>query len=508
MQNIVIGERALSLAEILLVAHGRAQLQLNDSISFCRQLEKSQKQLQICMDKQGPVYGVTTGFGGNCGSRTDAEEAIELGQNLLRFHGCGTGSPLGLVECRAAMVCRLLSLVQGCSGVSRALLEQLVAFINLGITPVVPEQGSVGASGDLTPLSYVGAALAGEREVFFEGKRMPSSQALKETNLPAYALSAKEALSIMNGTSVMTGIAIVAVEKCTNILEAAIIGSALAVHALAGHVQHFDPSIFQLKPFLEQAAVAQKLRDILKHISPPPESEAAEDLQDPYSLRCAPHVLGVLADAMRWIENWIEIEANAVSDNPIFEPTTNRLLTNGNFYGGHVAFAMDGLKSALASVADLSDRQVARLVDRRYSRGLPDRLTKVVGERQKLHHGFKGIQITCSALAAEASKNSMPASVFSRSTEAHNQDKVSLGTIAARDANAMCDLVSKVVAIELMTAAQACEIRGQLDTRPKLKEVILAIRHIVSDTVEDRSMDQDIERLSKIISQTFNWNLT
>jgi histidine ammonia-lyase len=497
---VVIGEGNVPLDRIVAVATGRARVALSNDEAFRSRLDRSMSHLRRMLKSGGLIYGVTTGFGGSCGTQLSADQARELGQNLLRFHGCGTGDPIGIEETRASMLCRLLNLAQGYSAVSWDLLEQIVAFLNKGITPVVPGQGSVGASGDLTPMSYIGAALAGQREVFFNGERMPASRALEIAGIQPLEFSEKECLSIINGTSVMTGIAALAFDRSLRILDAAICGSALAVHALAGHAHHFHPAIFRAKPFPGQERVAEKLRGLLEsHKSPPPEASEPEMLQDPYSLRCSPHMLGVLADALDWIGPWVETEANGVSDNPIFDVETGELLTGGNFYGGHIAFAMDALKTALASVADMCDRQIALLVDTRFNRGLPACLVRIEGKKRKLHHGFKGIQVTASALTAEASKNAMPVAVFSRSTESHNQDKVSLGTIAARDAISMCELVSRVVAIELMASAQACEIRGGLDRRPRISGLVARVRNVVPATFEDRPMDKDIARMSSAL---------
>jgi histidine ammonia-lyase len=230
------------------------------------------------------------------------------------------------------------------------------------------------------------------------------------------------------------------------------------------------------------------------------ESQTRETLQDPYSVRCAPQIIGVLYDALIWIGQWVETEANSANDNPIFDPETGQPLMSGNFYGGHMAFAMDALKAALASVADMSDRQMALLVDPLLNRGLPADLVRVTGEDAVFHHGFKAMSLSTSALTAEALKLTMPAASFSRSTESHNQDKVSMGTIAARDAERICTLTERVLAIHLLAASQGCEIRGNLDSRPQLHVLIGRIRTFSKALMEDREMDADIERLARAIA--------
>jgi len=385
-----------------------------------------------------------------------------------------------------------------------ALLQQLVDMLNKGVTPVVPGEGSVGASGDLTPMSYVAACMAGEREVFYKGRRMSARLALKKAGMVPYVFNPKEPLAMVNGTSTMTGIAVMSVMRARCILHAALCATALTVHAFKGKVCHFHPAISQAKPFGGQAYVARCLEHLLA--AKGGDVRALEDdgphaLQDPYSVRCTPQIAGVLCDALAWVEQWVEIETNSSNDNPIFDPATGEPLMSGNFYGGHIAFAMDSLKAVLASVADMADRQILLLVHPQFNRGLPEDLVGVVGDEQFFHHGFKAMSISASALAAEALKNTMPAASFSRSSESHNQDKVSMGTIAARDARRACELVERVLAIHLLAAAQACQLRGNLQKRPRLQALVKRIRRVSPRLVHDRPLDRDIEALVRAIGR-------
>ena len=503
IRKVTIGAAAVSLSGILAVARHGATVVLSDKAAFRRRMESSCRLLNRAIEADIPVYGVTTGFGKSCGHRLNKNPLPKNGENLMRFHGCGTGEPLGVEETRAAMLCRLLCLARGYSAVSLPLLEQLAAFINLGITPIIPSEGSVGASGDLTPLSYVLGTLAGEREVWYRGERMPAARALKLAKLKPHVFGLKEPLAMVNGTSVMTGIAAVVLDRAQHLIDAATAATALSVHALQGNAHHYHPAIGEAKPFPGQIAVAGKLRELLAARTAGVEDLAAdgpEALQDPYSLRCAPQIMGVLSDALAWIRPWVEIEANSANDNPLFDASADHPLMGGNFYGGHIAFAMDALKSALASVADMADRQVALLVNPNVNRGLPADLVRLTGEDRLHHHGFKAMSITASALTAEALKATMPAASFSRSTESHNQDKVSMGTIAARDADRVCTLAERVVAIHLMAAVQACEIRGRVKERPRLATLVAELRRWVAPTYEDRPMDGDIETLAERIA--------
>ena len=501
---LVIDGSHVSFEDILAVAKDGMPVSISKSRTFGKRMGRTQKALMDAMQKGVAVYGVNTGYGKSCGNRISMKTALKNGANIFRFHGCGTGDPIGIEETRAAMLARIICLARGYSGVSIGLLKQMADFLNAGITPVVPAEGSVGASGDLTPMSYIGAALMGERDVFYEDDIMPALAAMKKAGLKPYPYLPKEPLSMVNGTTTMTGIAVLDVERAQRILDAAIVATALSVHAMKGNAHHYHPVISEAKPFPGQAHVAKKISHLLlSRVSARQlEDDGLETLQDPYSLRCAPQVLGVLSDALAWIKKWVEIEANSSNDNPIFDPATGQVLMGGNFYGGHIAFAMDGLKAALASAADMCDRQVMLLVNPNLSRGLPGDLVCVNGDQEGLHHGFKAMSISSSALAAEALKATMPAASFSRSTESHNQDKVSMGTIAARDAERVCTLTERVVSIHLLAAAQACDLRQNIRVRPLLARVLQNIRQASDPVIEDRPLDEDIERMCVVIRYT------
>ncbi|MRR16552.1 MAG: aromatic amino acid lyase [Deltaproteobacteria bacterium] len=500
---VVIDGRYVSLEAIVAVARDGLPVSVGASRVFEKRMGRTQKALMEAMRKGVAVYGVNTGYGKSCGNRISMKTALKNGVNIFRFHGCGTGDPIGIEETRAAMLARMICLARGYSGVSIGLLRQMADFLNAGITPVVPAEGSVGASGDLTPMSYIGAALAGERDVFYEDDIMPAAAAMKKAGIKPYHYLPKEPLSMVNGTTTMTGIAALNAERAARLLDAAIYATALSVHAMKGNAHHYHPVISQAKPFPGQVHVAKKISRLLaaRKSARKLEDDALETLQDPYSLRCAPQVLGVLSDALIWIRQWVEIEANSSNDNPIFDPETGQVLMGGNFYGGHIAFAMDGLKAALASAADMCDRQMMLLVNPNLNRGLPGDLVRPDGG-DGLYHGFKAMSISSSALAAEALKATMPAASFSRSTESHNQDKVSMGTIAARDCERVCTLAERVVAIHLLAAAQACDIRQNIGVRPLLAKTLHNIRQVSDPVLSDRPLDEDIERMSVAIRYT------
>jgi histidine ammonia-lyase len=502
--EITIGEQELSLDDILRVARGGARVRITSHPDFTKRIERSRTLLLDALDRGTPVYGVNTGYGKSCGKRMGRDVAIRNGMNLIRFHGCGTGVPVGIEETRAAMLIRILCFARGFSGVSMELVERLAEFLNRGITPVMPSEGSVGASGDLTPLSYMAAALMGEREVMYRGTRMPAADALKSEGIAPYVFAPKEPLAMMNGTSVMTGIAAIVIDRSRKIVDALTAATALSIHALMGNAHHYHPAIARAKPHPGQERIARDITALLDTSADRSslEANALETLQDPYSLRCTPQVLGVLQDAIQWVTRWVEIEANSANDNPLIDPETGAVLMGGNFYGGHIALAMDSLKAALASAADMSDRQVALMVDPHVNRGLPADLVRVEADEMPYNHGFKAMSIASSALAAEALKATMPAASFSRSTESHNQDKVSMGTISSRDASRVCELTARVTAIHLLAAAQGCDIRGSIGTRPRLAAVLGRIRSIADPVTADRPMDRDIAALERLITTT------
>jgi histidine ammonia-lyase len=483
---VIVGSAPLRIEQVLAVARGRTQVALDPSADYRSRLESGRAALERALGDGRPVYGVTTGVGASVTTPIPAGERKLLPLHLLRFHGCGTGRRLDVDEAAAVLVVRLASLARGYSSVRPEVLERLCELANRRIVPCIPEEGSVGASGDLTPLSYVAALVVGEREALVDGAVVEAGAALERAGLAPLALEPKESLALMNGTSVMTALACAAFERAERLARLASLLTAMGVRAVRGNPAHFDAAIFALKPHPGTVRAGAWIREDLAGWH----REGPARLQDPYSLRCAPHVIGVLLDALDALRPWIETELNGVGDNPIVDPDSGAVYHGGNFYGGHVAFAMDGLKAAVASVADLLDRQIQLLCSPVTNGGLPENL--VAGAT---HHGFKAMQISASALAAEALKLTMPAASFSRSTESHNQDKVSMGTIAARDCRRVLDLTETVAAIVLLAACQALDLRGPAPPGGRVAAVRDAVRAVVPPVEADRRQDRDIEQV-------------
>jgi histidine ammonia-lyase len=488
---IAVGETLLTIEDVVALARGEATAVLDPSPAVRARIRGTVAALDGRLARGEVIYGVTTGFGDSCETSVDNGLALELPRNLVRFHGCGTGRALGDEEAAAVVAVRLATLARGHSAVREVLLERLCELLARRILPVIPEEGSVGASGDLTPLSYLAALVMGEREARVAGAVLPAAQALERAALAPLALRPKESLAIMNGTSVMTALACLAFDRARRLARAASTITALASDVLHGEPGHFDARIFDAKPHPGQALCARWIREHLEYV--PDQGRTGRRVQDRYSIRCAPHVIGVLLDALPAMRRSIEIEVNGANDNPLVDPATGDVLHGGNFYGGHIAFAMDGLKAAVANVADLLDRQLALLCHPGTNHGLPANLVARTTPDRSAHHGFKAMQISASALTAEALKLTMPASVFSRSTENHNQDKVSMGTIAARDAMRVLELTERVAAIVLLAACQAVDIRGAGECRARTRAVHAEVRGRVAVNLADRRHDGDIE---------------
>ena len=505
--EIVVGNGRLRIEDVLRVARGDACVALANAPDFSRRIRSGAQYLERLLADNGVVYGVTTGYGDSCTVGIPPELVAELPLHLTRYHGCGLGEYLDDEQTLAVLVCRLNSLAQGYSGVRWELLEQLVALIRHRVLPFIPSEGSVGASGDLTPLSYVAAALIGERDVGFSGQRRPALDVLNELGLPQLRLAPKEGLAVMNGTAVMTALACLAWQRAESLSRLCCRLTALSSIALRGNRGHFDPRLFAAKPHAGQNEAAAWIFGDLH-----PDDKEVIRLQDRYSIRCAPHVIGVARDALTWMRRDIENELNSANDNPLIDGDAELVLHGGHFYGGHIAFAMDALKTAVANLADLMDRQLALLVDSKYNHGLPQNLSGSTAARAPINHGFKAVQIGASAWTAEALKLTMPASVFSRSTECHNQDKVSMGTIAARDCLRVLELTEQVAAALTLASVQGVRLRQQLaESEPAaLMPAVESFMDSVADHSafldEDRPLEAELRAMTGVIRKG-DWEL-
>lgn len=512
MTSLLIDGHSLTLADIAAVVRHPGALRLGLADEAARQMRLSEE-LKIKLIETGiPIYGVTSGFGDSNTRQIGQGKVEALQRNLIRFLGCGVGPYAAPDVIRATMLVRANCLARGHSGVRVVIVANLLECLNHDILPLIPEQGSVGASGDLVPLSYLAALLTGEGTALHDGVERPAAEALAEAGIEALVLGAKEGLGLVNGTSFMAGFAALALHDAAELAYAADLCTAMASSVLKGNPGHFAAFLFEQKPHDGVIDSARTIRRLLgdtngrgpeaANLSSEGFRELDNPIQDRYSIRCAPHVIGVLKDTVDWAGRWMTVEINSSNDNPLFDVAESAVHNGGNFYGGHVGQAMDALKTAVASVADLLDRQLELVVDEKFNNGLTANLIPAFasGDREAgLHHGFKGMQIAASSLTAEALKNTMPATSFSRSTEAHNQDKVSMGTIAARDARTVITLTQHVTAIHLLALSQAADLRGDEGMSPAVRTTRGLVREVSPYLDGDRPMQGDVARVAQLV---------
>ena len=505
MKTVVIGSKKLTIEDVVAIAKKQVAVELDSSIEFQKKIDSGAEFLDEALAEHGGIYGVTTGYGDSCTQVLPPEHYYQLPINLTRFHGCGLGDYFDAETTRAIMAVRLNTLAQGFSGVSYALLKIIMQFLQNDILPLIPQEGSVGASGDLTPLSYLAGAVIGERDVMYKGERRSSLDVMKDLGITPHKFRPKEAIAIMNGTAAMNAVACMAYSRAEYLSDLACRITAMITVAMKGNAYHYYERLFEAKPHPGLGLAAKKMREalnleVVQNVVP-------EKIQDPYSLRCAPHVIGLFYDSSAFLRQLIEIELNSANDNPIVDPFTKNIFHGGHFYGGHICLAMDTLKNMVANIADLLDRQLAMIVDIKFNRNLPPNLAGSKGDYD-INHGFKAVQIGVSAWTAEALHLTMPMSVFSRSTECHNQDKVSMGTIAARDCIRVLELSEQVAAATLLASAQALRIRLERneiseDRIKNLKDTYDQVFSKFAPLECDRQLEQDLRNTLELIRQKF-----
>ena len=499
---LTVENRFISLEEI----KNAKNIELSSKLSFVEKIEKAHYFLMEQI-KTKPIYGITTGYGASGKNYVSYEDSERLQVNLFRFHGCGVGKKLSYKVCRYAVIMRTISLSKGRSAVSMALLERLVLLIEKDIIPVIPSQGSVGASGDLTPLSYIASVIAGEREVYYNNEICSVEEVYKALKIEPYTFKPKEALAIMNGTTIMSAIALDALEDFETILESMESFVSAMFEVLLGDETPVDDFVHESKPFSGQIISAKNIQQKMQgskliHGRDDRYAKFFEEhdlnIQDNYSMRCAPQVLGVIRDNLEISKNWVETEINSVNDNPLIDGENEKIYTSGNFYGGYVAHAMDTLKISAGNLADLLDKEFALLVDHKFNRGLGENL-KLAPE--SYYHGFKAMQITLSSLSADVIKNTTAASIHSRPTESLNQDKVSMGTTAANDFSKMIPELYNMLSIAFIGMAQAVDIRGKEQVSPHLLNIYQEVRSKVEPLIADRRMDFDINSIYALVQE-------
>jgi histidine ammonia-lyase len=443
-----------------------------------------------------PVYGVNTGFGKLASRKIAAEDTETLQRNLILSHCCGVGAPLSGAITRLMMVLKLLSLGRGASGVRWDVIALLEGMLERGVVPVVPHQGSVGASGDLAPLAHMAAAMIGEGEAIYEGTRMPGAQALEKAGLSPIVLGAKEGLALINGTQFSTACALVGLFGARRMAENSVIVAALSTDAIMGSTAPLLPEIHALRGQPGQIAVAAQMRDLLEG-SEIRESHREGDtrVQDPYCIRCQPQVLGAAVDVLDMAARTLEIEANAVTDNPLVLAGEGVIVSGGNFHAEPVGFAADMIALALAEMGAISQRRVALMVDPTLSHDLPPFLTPDPG----LNSGFMIAEVTTAALMSENKHMANPCVTDSTPTSANQEDHVSMAAHGAFRLAKMVENLAVIQAVEALCAAQGIEVRAPLVTSPALRRVVTTIRAAVPALEQDRFLAPDIERAARMV---------
>lgn len=488
-----IGAESLSLNRLRGFTRSRERLELDPR---CRgPVERAAQAVDAIVAKGETVYGVNTGFGLLARTSVSPENLKALQRNLVLSHNAGTGPLLDDATVRLILALKIAALAQGYSGVRWSILEALLRLIEAEVYPCVPAKGSVGASGDLAPLAHLSAALIGVGEVRHRGEILPAAEGLRRAGLSPLELGPKEGLALLNGTQVSTALALIGLFAIEDAFAAALIAGALSVDAAKGSDTPFDPRIHAIRGHPGQAAVAAIYLSLLKGSAIRASHLDCNRVQDPYSLRCQPQVMGACLDHLRFATEVIAREANAVSDNPLVFAETGEVLSGGNFHGEPIAMAADVLALVAAEIGALSERRIALLIDHTISE-LPPFLVREGG----LNSGFMIAQVTAAALASENKSLAHPASVDSLPTSANQEDHVSMATFAARRLGEMADNTAGIVAIELLAAAQGVEFHSPLETSAPLAEAKALIRAVVPPYDRDRAFSPDIAAAKRLIA--------
>lgn len=491
MSTLFIDGFSLKLEDVVNVARGYQKVELTEEA--VKRVNKCRETVDRYVDEKKVIYGITTGFGKFSDVTISKEDARALQENLIISHACGVGKPLDEEVVRGIMLLRANALSKGHSGIRLETINTLIAMLNKNVVPVVPEKGSLGASGDLAPLSHMVLVMLGYGEAVYEGVRMSGPEAMAKAGIPTIHLTSKEGLALINGTQVMTSVGALAIYDSLKIMKLADVTASLTVEALRGITDAFDPRIHALRPHQGQIDTAKNMLTILQG-SKLTTKQGEIRVQDAYTLRCIPQIHGGSRDALRYIQEKVEIEINAVTDNPLIFPDDDVAFSGGNFHGQPMALPFDFLAIALSEIANVSERRIERLVNPALS-GLPAFLTPQGG----LHSGFMIAQYSAASLVSENKVLAHPASVDSIPSSANQEDHVSMGTIAARKAREVLDNVRNVLAIELFSAAQAVDFGNPDGLGKGTKVAYSLIREKVEKLVDDRVMYLDINKIYDLV---------
>ena len=491
-RRLLLDGDTLTLEEIREVAAGRARIEL--APAALERVERARALVDRTAAGDVPTYGINTGFGTLSEVRIDRKDLRTLQRNLLVSHAAGVGQPLPLPEARALLLLRANVLAKGHSGVRPRTLQLALEMLNRDVVPVVPERGSVGASGDLAPLAHLALVLIGEGEAFWKGERLPGAEALRRAGLEPVVLEAKEGLTLVNGTQAMTAVGTLTLLRAEALAEVADLAGAMTVEGLLGSHRPFQELIQAVRPHPGQQAVAAHLRALLADSEIVESHRDCSKVQDPYSLRCMPQVHGAARDGLSYVRTVLAVEANSATDNPLVFPAEEQIVSGGNFHGQPVSLALDVLAIACTQLSAISERRVEQLVNPALS-GLPPFLAKNSG----LNSGFMIAQVTSAALVAESRVLSHPASVDSIPSSAGREDHVSMGMTAALKARQVAEFTRSCLAVELLVAAQALDFRQPLRPGRGVAAAHRLLRESVPTLEVDREIHRDIEAVSRLI---------
>jgi len=492
MQEIIVDGNSLSLEMVQQVAQHNAMIRISDSAK--EKVAKCRAYVDKVIANGDTVYGLTTGFGKFSTVSIPRENIAELQENLIRSHAVSIGEPYSEEQTRAIMLLRIAVLAKGYSGIRPATLETLVEMLNKGVHPIIPMRGSVGASGDLSPLSHLALVLIGEGEAIYGGEKLPGKIALQKAGITPVKLAAKEGLALNNGTQVMAALGVLNLLEAERLCQYADLIAAMSIDALKGTPRAFDELVHRLRPHPGQLLSAANIRNLLSS-SPLRESHRnCGNVQDAYSLRCTPQVHGAVRDALTYVRNTLEIEINAATDNPLIFADEEQVISGGNFHGEPLAIALDTLAIAISELASISERRMEQLLNPALSRGLSPFLAK----RPGIDSGFMIAQLTAASLVSENKVLAHPASVDSIPTSANQEDHVSMGSVSAIKLCQVVPNVASVLGIELLIAAAALDQREQ-PSSPILEKVKAALREKVPALAEDRIIHGDINNAIALV---------
>lgn len=495
-RTVTVTGKDLTIEDIVAVSRQNAEVKISSDSK--KRIKDSKKIVEDIVKSGKPTYGISTGFGELSTVTITKDQNGALQRNLILSHSCGVGNPFPEDIVRAIMLLRLNTHASGFSGVSPEVPEILLQMLNKGVTPFVPEKGSLGSSGDLANLAHIALVMIGEGKAYYGGKLLDGKKALAAAGLKPVTLSGKDGLAIINGTPVMSGIGALALHDAEQLLKTANMGASLVFEAFRGITAALDPRIHKSRPHKGQMDTAAFILKMLKGSSSVNSREG--DVQDPYTLRCVPQVHGASADAIAYVRKVLEIEINSVTDNPLVFPDNHDVISGGNFHGQPIAITMDFLGIAVSELANISERRIERLVNPQLNGGLPAFLIENGG----VNSGFMIPQYTAACLVSENKVLAHPASVDSITSSGNKEDHVSMGTTAARKITEIVKNTRHVLAIEWLTAAQACDLRGIKKYGKGTGEMMNLIRKNISTVTKDRILHNDIMKTLEIISNDEN----